>query len=88
MICFGMRAIGNLHVNHALIGRRLCKMGVSVMSESEKKIITVGNLIELLSTFDNEFFVLIEGCDCIGDACGVEDFEDTDGTAYVLIKRL
>jgi len=47
------------------------------------KQINVSELIELLSKFSKESMVEVEGCDCIGRACGAEE---RDG--IVLITRM
>ena len=49
----------------------------------EPKVLTVADLISLLQKQDPEMAVVVEGCDCEGDASGVEVHTDQS----ILITR-
>lgn len=49
---------------------------------AERKQLTVAELIRALSLLDPAKAVLVEGCDCVGEACGVSVQGDD-----VLIER-
>ena len=40
------------------------------------KILTVAELIEQLQTLPQDFVVLAEGCDCVGEAAGARLYKD------------
>ncbi len=48
---------------------------------------TVKELREALSRLEDDLEVKTEGCDCYGDAKGVETYTTDDGRQVVLITR-
>ena len=40
----------------------------------EGKQLTVDELVKLLKDYDQNLLVFVEGCDCVGEAAGVEEY--------------
>lgn len=49
-------------------------------------MITVAELIELLLACDPDLLVRVEGCDCCGDASGVEILYDTPRSKLLITR--
>lgn len=58
------------------------------MKTKEQKIITVGELIEVLKTFDPSLPAWTEGCDCWGPCSGAAQQQQRDGKENIDIVIL
>ena len=52
------------------------------------EILTVGGLIKELQKYDSALLVYTEGCDCYGEANGVQHECEYSGDEYILITRI
>jgi len=54
----------------------------------QKKVITVGKLKKLLAGIPDDFYVKVDGCDCIGPATGIEVIREGPPGEVLIVRQV